>query len=234
MAAVGQIVDSFPAQIRGAWSDNQQVRTISASKRVTVGRAVWLLVAVALFALSASAGETGPSGARSLSIVDGRAVVPAHSYVAWRVFSEARRGGDPVIVGRLQAEGAGRPRVAIAVLTEADFTSWKRGYSTTPIYLSGEVVRADVRARLPGPGVYYVVASNLFSARAPKTIRGTLTLSWVPSSGIGVAPAAPSSADYRRDLLSFCAVLILAGVLALWSIQGRRSTEEIPVDEKVA
>jgi hypothetical protein len=100
--------------------------------------------------------------------------------------------------------------------------------------VSGEVTRADVRVSLPRPGVYYVVISNLFSAGAPKTVNGSLDLVWSPGPSVTAPVSAVTREDYRRDLLSFGAVLVLAGILALWSIQRPPGAEPIPSEINIA
>lgn len=194
------------------------------------------LLTCLLISVSTAGAEPVAPPSRTLSILKGPTQVPPRSYAAWRVSTEDRRGGSSVVVGRLRAEGGRDDRVALAVLTEADFAGWRRGYAAAPLYLSGEVASANVRARLPRPGVYYVVISNLFSATAPKTVNGTLDLVWSPASA-SQAEASASVAPrdvYRRDFLSFCAVLVLAGILALWSIQRPPTTEPIPSEKKIA
>ena len=198
------------------------------------------LLACLLISASTAGAEPAAPPSRTLPILKGPTHVPPRSYSAWRVSTEDRKGGSSLVVGRLRAEGGRDDRVALAVLTEADFAGWRRGYAAAPLYLSGEVASANVRARLPRPGVYYVVISNLFSATAPKTVNGTLDLVWSPAPAPASAPEAEASASvaprdvYRRDFLSFCAVLVLAGILALWSIQRPPATEPIPSEKKIA
>jgi hypothetical protein len=193
------------------------------------------LLTCLLISASTAAAEPAAPPSRTLSILKGPTHVPPRSYSAWRVSTEDRKGGSSLVVGRLRAEGGRDDRVALAVLTEADFAGWRRGYAAAPLYLSGEVASANVRAPLPRPGVYYVVISNLFSATAPKTVNGTLDLVWSPApasaSEAGASASLAPRDVYRRDLLSFCAVLVLAGILALWSIQ---RPEPIPSEKKIA
>jgi len=186
-----------------------------------------------LWALGA---ESAPPGPRSLPILKGSTVVPAASYAAWRISADERTDGTSEVVGAVTTSGGRNSRVAVAILNEADFAGWRRGYAAAPLYVSGEVRRAVVRARLPRPGVYYVVISNLFSAGTSKTVNGTLDLVWTPGVPSDAAPAASVGRreNYRRDLFSFCAVLVLAGILALWSIQRPPAAEPIPVERKSA
>jgi len=210
--------------------DNGIMRTPS-----TLGRTIMVGALVAFLPLTLAFGAvTSALGSRTLSLLKGSTVVPAQSYSAWRISTEERKDGNSQVVGRLSAQGGRNGRVAVAVLTEADFQRWRRGYSTTPLFVSGEVVRADVRVSLPRPGVYYVVISNLFSAGAPKTVKGSLDLVWSPGPSVTMPVSAVSREDYRRDLLSFCAVLVLAGLLALWSIQRPPGAEPISSGNKIA
>jgi hypothetical protein len=74
--------------------------------------------------------------------------------------------------------------VELLVLSEAEFTVWQTGYSTTSVYDSGRVAQANVRAELPlGAGIYYVVFSNKFPAAGASNVRASFRLhtqSWLP------------------------------------------------------
>ena len=210
--------------------DNRIMRTPS-----TLGRTILVGALVAFLPLTLAFGALASAlGSRTLSLLKGSTVVPAQSYSAWRISTEERKDGSSQVVGRLSAEGDRNGRVAVAILTEADFNNWRRGYSTTPLYVSGEVTRADVRVPLARPGVYYVVLSNLFSAGAPKTVSGSLDLVWSPGLSVTAPVSTVSREDYRRDLLSFGAVLVLAGILTVWSIQRPPGTETISSEKKIA
>jgi len=166
----------------------------------------------------------------SPAILDGEAVVPAGSYMAWRVPADEAPGQACVLLGSLQAEKA-RDRFAVAVLSESDFASWKKGYHAHPVYLARQAGRVEMRARLPKPDVYYVVVSNPQPPPGICTVRGALRLVRVPASN-AVASAAPSPESVRRDLFSFSCVLVLALGLALWSIYDHRA--EVEAAEKRA
>src|SRR5262245_31348355 len=164
------------------------------------------------------------------AILDGEAVVPAGSYMAWRVAADEGPAQASVLVGSLQADKA-RDRFAVAVLSESDFASWKKGYHAHPVYLARQVGRVEMRARLPRPDVYYVVVSNPQAPPGTCTVRGALRLVRVPATN-AVAGATPSADAVRRDLFSFSCVLVLALGLALWSIYDHRA--EVEATEKRA
>jgi len=188
---------------------------------------IWLLCALVWFLDASVATATAPIPP---AILDGEAIVPAGSYMAWRVPADEAPGQACVLLGSLQAEKA-RDRFAVAVLSESDFASWKKGYHAHPVYLARQVGRVEMRARLPKPDVYYVVVSNPQSPPGTCTVRGALRLVRVPASN-AVAGAAPSPESVRRDLFSFSCVLVLALGLALWSIYDHRA--EVEAAEKRA
>jgi hypothetical protein len=181
---------------------------------------VWVLDTPAAFAAPAS----------SAPILDGPAIVPAGSYMAWRVPADEGPAQACVLLGSLQA-GKARDRFVVAVLAQSDFTSWKKGYRANPVYLARQSGRVEVRARLPRPDVYYVVVSNPQSPPGTCTVRGTLRLVRVPATN-AVAGATPSPGVMRRDLVSFSCVVVLALGLALWSIYDHRA--EVETAEKRA
>jgi len=189
-------------------------------------RAGLLLFVIWSMEVSAASAATLPLAA----ILNGEAVVPAGSYVAWRVPVDEPSAQATVVVGALQAVNA-RDRFAVAVLSESDFASWKKGYRAHPVYLAREVGRVEIRARLPKPDVYYVVISNPQSPPGTCTVRGVLRLVRVPATN-AVAGATSSRADVQRDLFSFSCVLVLALGLALWSIYDHRA--EVEAAEKRA
>jgi len=183
--------------------------------------------------VSAAPVSPPPSSPPSRSILDGEAVVPAGSYVAWRVPADENPGQAGVLVGSLAARGGSRDPFAVAVLTESDYDSWKKGYRADPIYTARQVAKVELRARLPRPEVYYVVVSNPLPPPHASTIHGRLRLFWVPTTTAVVSTAPAPHAEIRRDLVSFGVVLLLAFALAMWSIyEGRMAVR--PVAEKRA
>ena len=76
--------------------------------------------------------------------------------------------------------------VEVYVLSEPAFAVWQNGYATSSVYESGRVSQGSMQADLPaGPGVYYLIFSNKFSAKTSKNINaGVLLLykSWLPQS----------------------------------------------------
>jgi len=74
--------------------------------------------------------------------------------------------------------------VEVRVLSEEAFTIWQNGYATRSLYESGRVSEGTIQADLPaGAGIYYLVFSNKFAAKAAKNIEATALLrykSWLP------------------------------------------------------
>src|SRR5262249_48607848 len=159
-------------------------------------------------------------------ILDGEAVVPGGSYVAWRVPADQAASG--VLVGELASVGA-KNRFAVAVLTESDYVSWRKGYLATPLYTARQVDHVELNARLPKPDVYYVFVSNPQAVPNANTIRGTLSLRTAAASNAVASTASAPSHAVRRDLISFGVVLILAFALATWSIYEERKTQAVAV-----
>ena len=76
--------------------------------------------------------------------------------------------------------------VEVYVLSEPAFAVWQNGYATSSVYESGRVSQGSMQADLPaGPGVYYLIFSNKFSAKTSKNINASVLLrykSWLPQS----------------------------------------------------
>jgi len=76
--------------------------------------------------------------------------------------------------------------IEVYVLSEPAFAVWQNGYATSSVYESGRVQKGELQSELPaGAGIYYLVFSNKFSLKAPKTVNATVLLrykSWVPES----------------------------------------------------
>lgn len=74
--------------------------------------------------------------------------------------------------------------IEVYVLSEPAFTVWQNGYATSSVYESGRVAAGTVQADVPaGAGIYYLVFSNKFSPKTPKSIHATVLLrykSWLP------------------------------------------------------
>ncbi len=66
------------------------------------------------------------------------------------------------------------------VLNEEDYTSWQKGYTTYRYYDSGDVQQGymDVPLLAWSAGTYYVVFQNRLPAKAPKTIKANLCLTY--------------------------------------------------------
>jgi len=76
--------------------------------------------------------------------------------------------------------------IEVYVLTETAFTVWQNGYATSSVYDSGPISQGTLREELPaGAGIYYLIFSNKFSPKTPKSVHATVLLrykSWLPES----------------------------------------------------
>jgi ribosomal protein L40E len=76
--------------------------------------------------------------------------------------------------------------IEVYVLSEPAFTVWQNGYATSSLYESGRVVEGKLNQELPaGAGIYYLVFSNKFSPKTPKSVHASVLLrykSWLPES----------------------------------------------------
>lgn len=74
-------------------------------------------------------------------------------------------------------QGQSTEGIEVYVLSEAAFAIWQKGYATGMIFESGRVTHGDVKGELPeGPGVYYLVFSNRFDAKASKKVNASVLL----------------------------------------------------------
>jgi hypothetical protein len=121
---------------------------------------------------------------KSLDILNGSTVVQANNSTSWTVTADMSLMDAPTIVGHLIASGGTGNDIQVLVLTKSDYVNWKNGHTVRPLYNSGQVTAADVRVRLSESGTYCVILSNLFSAFTPKTVEGTLKMTWMPSAAI--------------------------------------------------
>ena len=64
------------------------------------------------------------------------------------------------------------------VMDPTNFVNWENNQQAYFIYNSGQVTTAKATISLPGPGTYYVVFDNTFSASHFKFVSYTLTLTY--------------------------------------------------------
>jgi hypothetical protein len=146
-------------------------------------------------------------GAGSLIIFNGSKVVQALSYEGWDLKPDFNLMADPTVEGNVTASGGAGNDIQVLIFTDSQFLNWTNGHEVTPIYNSGQVTADDVHAVLPGPGVYHVILSNKFSAFTPKTVEGTLRMTWQPSAAVlaarrAAAEAAKAAADAQAAALA--------------------------------
>jgi len=166
------------------------------------------------------------SRAEEISILNGSVAVEAGRYHHYAVKVDLRVMRDAAIIGHVQARGGTGNDIAVKVMTESGFLNWKNGHTNTPLYNSGRVTAADVRARITESGTYYVVLSNTFSTLTPKTVEGSLRLSWTPppppppppQPGAQARPAASVPSEGRNFflVLVLLSVMAMGGFVALW------------------
>jgi len=87
------------------------------------------------------------------------------------------------VSGEFSATGADN-QIAVYVLADDAFVTWRSGYSANMLYDSGRVDHGAIEATIPaGAGSYYLVFDNRFSQRTGKTINANVTLrykKWLP------------------------------------------------------
>lgn len=161
-----------------------------------VGTASILAISASFLPASARGDDAGPG---SVTILNGSRVVQALSYLSWTVAADTSVMAEPTILGRITASGGTGNDIRLLVLSEPDFANWKNNHPVAPIYDSGQITSADVKARLGDAGTYYVVLSNMFSTVTPKTVEGTLALTWKPGPALIAAKRAEVAARRAQE-----------------------------------
>jgi RNA polymerase subunit RPABC4/transcription elongation factor Spt4 len=126
------------------------------------------------------------TGARTRTIIETPFSVKPHSY-SYYDFTVPPGAMDVTVTGDFTAVSSQEKskdkdkftdnNVEVYLLTDTAFVAWRDGYSTGSFYESGRTASDNIGAKLPsGAGHYYLVFSNNFSPRAPKTVRGTVLL----------------------------------------------------------
>jgi len=114
---------------------------------------------------------------RTVTIGNGALSVAAmhYSFYALNVPTGAQ---NVRVQGHFQATGGTGNDIEVFLLNEEQFTNWKNGHATPTFYNSGKITVGDVQAIVPnGPGTYYLIFNNNFSALTAKavTFNGTMT-----------------------------------------------------------
>ncbi len=170
-----------------------------------------------------------PARAGSQDILNGSVAVQAAGRIRYQV-PVASTMLNPRIVGRLAATGGTGNDIIVGVMSDAEYVNYANGHRGTPLYYSGQVTVADVRASLPGPGTYVVFLDNKFSAFTPKTVEGRLQLAWdepppTPQAGATAGDAGRggrSSLPLVLGLASIAVLAALAGGLFVWMLMSRK------------
>jgi hypothetical protein len=171
-----------------------------------VNRATLALVLFGVLALTRSSRAADPD-AGSRVIMNGSRLVQALDYLGWDLKPDFDVMGDPTVEGHISASGGTGNDIQVLIFTDSQFLNWKNGHEVTPIYNSGQVTAADVHALLPDPGTYHVILSNKFSALTPKTVEGSLRMTWQPSAAVlakrqGAIEAAAAQRKAANDALT--------------------------------
>jgi hypothetical protein len=201
-------------------------------------RPLVLLLAVALLAPTVFAQPAQQPINHSETIFTGSAAVEANHHIEFPFEVKSADMVRPRVVGKITASGGTGNDIVVSVITEDDLTNMKNGHQVTPIYTSGQVTVANVDARLPAVGKYYVVFSNMFSGVTPKTVSGELVLRWVE---IPPPPPPPKAQQTRQSQLpddkqdgkqgqlpiwQLALLIVLGGVLGggiVWAIASQKS-----------
>lgn len=200
-------------------------------------RPLVLLLAVALLAPTVAAQPVQQPINHSETIFTGSAAVEANHHIEFPFEVKSADMVRPRVVGKITASGGTGNDIVVSVITEDDLTNMKNGHQVTPIYTSGQVTVANVDARLPAVGKYYVVFSNTFSGVTPKTVSGELGLRWVE-----IPPPPPpkpqqtpqsqlpdnkqSGKQGQLSIWQLALLIVLGGVLGggiVWAIASQKS-----------
>jgi hypothetical protein len=139
------------------------------------------------------------------TIVDTQVSVSAHSFRYYKfslpqgslnvaMIGDFSVAGDSPNAGGISNKNSGKGRdvdkdssnIELYVLSEPAFTVWQNGYATSSLYESGRVGAGTIKEELPaGAGIYFLVFSNRFSPKTPKSVHASVLLrykSWLPES----------------------------------------------------
>jgi hypothetical protein len=169
----------------------------------------------------------------SVPVVNGSVAVPALGYAFYTVRVDRSAMNNAMIVGHVEATGGTGNDIEVLVGTESDFTNWENGHAASPIYDSGKVTAADVRASLPESGTYVVVFSNAFSTFTPKTVTGSLRLAWMPPI-LSLAPGGGMNAAARGLFLVLIIISSTLLVFAVWRAASRANGTAATSEKKAA
>lgn len=170
-----------------------------------------------------------PAGAGSQNILNGSVAVQSGGRLTYQV-PVGTEMLSPRIVGRLVATGGTGNDIIVGVMTDAEYVNYANGHQGTPLYYSGQVTVADVRAAVPGAGTYVVFLDNKFSAFTPKTVAGRLQLDWdepPPPSAEGTTAKGTTGGKSCANaiFLGLAGSVVLgtiAGGLLVWAIMRRK------------
>ncbi len=205
VASPGRDAEDFPVVVEPPAAEPRPVLPPPQHKRHV---AVWILLLAGLITLIAWLATSDNAVAqqvqefagwkRDQTILDTPVSVAARGFQDVK-FSLPEGSVNVAVVGEFKVaggnQGASRRKdkgkdddhnIEVYVLTEPAFAVWQDGYTTGSLYESGRVAEGSMDAELPaGAGVYYLVFSNKFAPKAPKTVQATVQLryrSWLPES----------------------------------------------------
>jgi len=167
-----------------------------------------------------------PTDAGSQSVFSGSTDVPALNQTGWSIKTDMNMMSEPAITGHLTASGGLGNDIQVLVLSETDYANWNNGHTVTPLYNSGQVTAADVNARLPESGTYYVVLSNKFSTFTPKTVTGDLRMTWQPGPAVIAARQATRDSVMRNAIVLVVASAALGACVVAMVTQRKKKAPE--------
>ena len=159
--------------------------------------------------------------ADSQDVLRGSVAIEAGSYQSYTLTIDQSEMTNPAVVGHVEAAGGTGNDIKVFVMSKSDYLNWKNDHPVSALYASGQVTAADVNVSLPTSGTYYVVISNAFSTLTPKTVSGTLRLTWTPA----VVAAAAATGVMGAGVLAIVALLAIPGLIGaaiVWAIMNRR------------
>jgi hypothetical protein len=158
--------------------------------------------------------------AQHSALLTGSVAIEAGKYLYYKVPVDLATMADPRIGGHVVASGGSGNDVEVLVLRESDFLNWQNDHTTHPLFSSGRVTATDLDVPLTSTGTYYVVISNAFSDTSPKTVEGSVDVTWTPPP-----PTKEEEAATGAELAIVVGVLIAAagfGGFVVWFVMSRR------------
>lgn len=108
------------------------------------------------------------------SIVTGTINVNAGAY-EYAQFQVPPDVSTPIVRGSFFVNAGSFKDIHVMILDEADFDSWQAGGTPNdPYYFSGNVIAADIEAKVPKGSTLYLVFDNIYSPALEKSIEAEI------------------------------------------------------------